>query len=75
MDDAARERWAGPNGGVGHTVFVDGFMAGLWRRHRDGQIDLELFRGLTRAEAADLDAEVARTETFLDPPRREFSAS
>ena len=68
VDDAARRRWAGPNGGVAHTVFVDGFMAGLWRR-REGRVDVvELFRRLTRAERADLDAEVARTETFLAHP-------
>ena len=39
-----RSRWAGVNGGVGNTVFVDGFMAGLWwvaRRPRRP----EVFRG------------------------------
>ena len=34
-----------------------------------GALDVvELFRRLTRAERADLDAEVARTETFLAHP-------
>jgi DNA glycosylase AlkZ-like len=59
-----KPRWMGSNGGVGSTVFVDGFMAGLWR-HTEGRIAVEPFRRLTRAERADLDAEVARTEAFL----------
>ena len=64
VPDDVRARWMGSNGGVGNTVFVDGFMAGLWW-HRNGRLDLELFRDLTRAERADLDGEVSRTETFL----------
>ena len=64
MTDDARSRWSGSNGGVGNTVFVDGFMAGLWW-DRDGRVDLRMFRDLTRAERADLDVEVARTEAFL----------
>ena len=64
VPDSARSRWAGANGGVGNTVFVDGFMAGLWW-NRDGRVELDLFRDLTRAEKADLDAEVSRTEAFL----------
>lgn len=59
-----RSRWAGPNGGVGNTVFVDGFMAGLWW-NRDGRVELELFRDLTRAERADLDDEVDRVAALL----------
>jgi hypothetical protein len=50
-------------------VFVDGFMAGLWR-WRDDRVDLELARPLTRAERADLDVEVARVESLLRLPRR-----
>ena len=60
----ARARGPARNGGVGNTVFVDGFMAGLWW-DRDGRVDLRMFRDLTRAERADLDVEVARTEAFL----------
>jgi hypothetical protein len=63
----ARGRWAGANGGVGNTVFVDGFMAGLWW-DRDGRVDLRMFRDLTRAERADLVVEVVRTESFLAHP-------
>jgi hypothetical protein len=62
-----RGRWAGVNGGVGSTVFVDGYMAGLWW-HRAGRIELELFRKLTRAQRAELDTEVARTEHLLATP-------
>ena len=64
VPDDARARWAGANGGVGNAVFVDGFMAGLWW-NRDGRVELELFRDLTRAERAELDDEVARVETLL----------
>lgn len=59
-----RARWMGRNGGVGATVFVDGMLEGLWRRTGDG-IEVQLFRDLTRAERAQLDAEVAALETFL----------
>ena len=59
-----RPRWAGVNGGVGNTVFVDGFMAGLWW-WRDGRVALEVFRRLSRAEQAELDSEVAAVETML----------
>jgi hypothetical protein len=67
LPDDARARWAGRNGGVGNAVFVDGFMAGLWW-NRDGRVDLEVLRVLTRTERADLDAEVARTESLLARP-------
>ena len=62
----ARQRWAGPNGGVAAH--------GLRRRLHgrpvarcDGRVEVEPFRRLTRAEQADLDAEVARTEALLAP--------
>jgi winged helix DNA-binding protein len=64
MDDEARHRWAGVNGGVGNSVFVDGFMAGLWW-WRDGRVHLEMFRRLTRAERSDLDDEVDRVCAVL----------
>jgi hypothetical protein len=59
-----RGRWMGANGGVGNTVFVDGFMAGLWW-NRDGRVELDVFRGLTRAQRAELDDEVDRVEALL----------
>jgi DNA glycosylase AlkZ-like len=64
VPDDVRARWMGANGGVGNTVFVDGFMAGLWW-NRDGRVELDVFRGLTRAQRADLDDEVARVEDLL----------
>ena len=53
-----------PTAGSATRSSSTAFMAGLWW-DRDGRVDLELFRDLTRAERADLDAEVARTEAFL----------
>jgi hypothetical protein len=64
VPDDVRARWMGPNGGVAHTVFVDGFMGGLWRHH-DGRVEPELFVELTRAQRGELDEEVARTEALL----------
>ena len=54
----------GPNGGIGKTVFVDGYLAGLWRV-ADGRVDVELFRRLSRSEREELDAEVSGVEEFL----------
>lgn len=59
-----RQRWMGRNGGTGNTVFVDGMLEGLWREV-DGHVEVELFRGLTRAERAELDTEVAALEELL----------
>ena len=64
LDDEARSLWAGPDGGVGNAVFVDGFMAGLWWWRRD-RVDLETFRSLSRAEEAGLQEEVGRVEGLL----------
>jgi hypothetical protein len=64
VPEAARTRWMGLNGGLAHTVFVDGFMAGLWR-NQDGKVEPELFVKLTRAQRTELDEEVARTEALL----------
>jgi len=59
-----RGRWMGTNGGVGSTVFVDGFMAGLWW-WREEQMVLDLFRRLSRSEQRELDEEVDRVTTTL----------
>jgi len=59
-----RPRWAGTNGGVGNTIFVDGFMAGLWWV-RDGRIVMEVFAQLSKREQFELDAEVAVVEALL----------
>ena len=67
-DDVRPGGWAA-NAGVGSTVFVDGFMAGLWW-WRDDHLDLDLFRRLSRAQRADLDTEVDRVESLLAFPLR-----
>ena len=55
----------GSNGGVAATVFVDGVLEGLWRTSPSGTVDVELFRGLSRSEQDELDAEVAALETLF----------
>ncbi len=52
-----RQRWMGTNGGVGNTIFVDGFMAGLWW-YRDRRVVTDVFRKLSRQARRELDAEV-----------------
>jgi len=59
-----RSRWAGANGGVGNTVFVDGLMAGLWW-WRDGRVVTDLFRTLTQDQREELDVEVAAVTALL----------
>ncbi|MFN8194006.1 MAG: winged helix DNA-binding domain-containing protein [Nocardioidaceae bacterium] len=61
----ARKEWAGSNGGLACTVFVDGWLTGLWRVEGDRVSDVRLFRTLTRAERAGLDEEVGRVEELL----------
>ena len=60
----ARGRWAGTNGGVGQTVFVDGMMAGLWW-WRDGQVVTDLFTTVTEQDRAELHEEVRRLTALL----------
>ena len=61
----ARRRWMGSNGGVASTVFVDGYLHGLWRRTPAGSIEMDLFGRLSRAQRRELDAEVASVERLL----------
>ena len=63
-----RRAWSGPNGGSDATVFVDGMLAGLWRRTPTGAVDLRLFRELTATERTELDDEVGRVEALLRTP-------
>ena len=61
-----RKRWMGTNGGVGNTIFVDGWLEGLWRLE-DGKVRVvSLFRDLTPTEQRDLDEEVDRAQALLD---------
>jgi hypothetical protein len=64
VPEDVRPKWMGSNGGVGSTVFVDGFLAGLWWWRND-KLDLDLFRNLTRAQRTDLETEVGRVESLL----------
>jgi len=60
-----RKHWMGTNGGMGSTIFVDGWLEGVWRPV-DGKVEIvRLLRDLTRAERAQLDEEVARVEALL----------
>jgi hypothetical protein len=64
-DPDARSSWMGANGAQLRTVFVDGWLTGLWSE-QGGRIEVHhLRRDLTRAEQDDLAAEVARTEALL----------
>lgn len=65
-DAVARKLWSGVNGGVGNAFFVDGWLAGLWRRTGSGGIDLEPFRRLNRAERSVIDMEVVAVQEFLN---------
>jgi hypothetical protein len=61
-----RKRWMGTNGGMANTLFVDGWLEGLWRLE-DGRVRVvSLFRDLTPEEQRDLDEEVERTQALLD---------
>ncbi|MDF1602055.1 winged helix DNA-binding domain-containing protein [Nocardioides sp. YIM 152315] len=60
-----RGNWMGANGGVAMTIFVDGWLSGLWRI-ADGRVRIvDLFRDLTPAERSELDDEIARVESLL----------
>ena len=60
-----RTRWMGANGGVAMSLFVDGWLEGLWRQV-DGRVEvIGTFRDLTRREQADLDDEIDRVEALL----------
>jgi hypothetical protein len=64
-DPAKRKRWMGANGGNACTVFVDGWLEGLWRVDDGRPVVVELFRDLTRAERAELDDELDRAAALL----------
>jgi hypothetical protein len=61
----SRGRWMGVNGGAANALFADGMLEGLWRVE-DGRVQVvETHRQLTKAERAELDAEIARVEDLL----------
>lgn len=60
-----RGRWMGGTGAVSHTVFVDGWLTGLWRPV-DGRVSVtELFRDLTPFERSELDDEIELLEAMM----------
>jgi hypothetical protein len=60
-----RTRWMGVNGGLCSTVFVDGWLEGLWRVEDGRPVVVELFRDLTRRERSELDDELDRVSALL----------
>jgi hypothetical protein len=64
-DPAKRKRWMGVNGGLCSTVFVDGWLEGLWRVEDGRPVVVELFRDLSTAERAGLDEELDRISELL----------
>lgn len=61
----SRGNWQGANGAVAHTVFVDGWLNGLWRVVEGRVSVVQLFRDLTPTERDELDEEVARVDALL----------
>ncbi len=64
-DPEKRKAWMGVNGGVAHTMFVDGMLEGLWRVEAGRVRVVETLRPLSRSERAELDEEIARVEALL----------
>jgi hypothetical protein len=65
-DPAKRKRWMGVNGGLCSTVFVDGWLEGLWRVEDGRPAIVELFRTLSRVEQRELDEELDRVAELLE---------
>lgn len=64
-DPDKRNAWMGANGGVAHTLFADGMLAGLWRP-TDGRVEIvTTLRPLTKQEQSELDDEITRVEELL----------
>ncbi len=64
-DPAKRKRWMGVNGGLCSTIFVDGWLEGLWRVEEGRPVVVELFRTLTKPERIGLDEELDRVSELL----------
>lgn len=60
-----RKRWMGVNGGLSSTLFVDGWLEGLWRVEDGRPVVMDLFRSLTRSERVQLDEELDRVSDLL----------
>lgn len=64
-DPATRSIWMGVNGAQLWTVFVDGWLEGLWHVDDGRVVVSQLQRTLTPAEQAGLDEEIGRVEELL----------
>jgi hypothetical protein len=62
--DDVRKRWMGPNGGIGHTLFVDGLLAGSWRYDGD-TFDVEPYHPLTASQRRGVEQEKERVAALL----------
>lgn len=61
----SRPVWSGRNGGMAPTVFVDGWLTGLWRIEDGRPVVTTMLRDLSADERRELDAEVNRTSELL----------
>jgi hypothetical protein len=67
-DPDARKSWMGTNGGIGNTLFANGWLAGIWRIV-DDRVEIDrLHSDLTRNQQSELDEEIARVEKLLATP-------
>jgi Winged helix DNA-binding domain len=64
-DPEKRNSWMGLNGGVAMTLFVDGWMEGLWRVEDGRPTVVSMLRKLTKAEQSQLDEEFDRVTDLL----------
>ncbi|MCW2779832.1 MAG: hypothetical protein JWR35_281 [Marmoricola sp.] len=62
--DDNRRQWMAANGAVGSALFVDGLLEGYWRLD-NGEIRVQPFRKLSRAEQAAVAVETERILAFL----------
>jgi len=64
-DPEARTAWMAENGASAYSLFVDGWLVGLWRPEEGRVKVLQTLRPLTRKERGELDDEITRTEALL----------
>lgn len=67
LSGPARRRWAGPNGGVGNLLLLDGRGEGIWTV-QEGRVVVDSWRTPTGAERRELDEEIERVEALLAVP-------
>jgi hypothetical protein len=64
-DPEKRSQWMGANGGVAMSMFVDGWLEGLWRIDDGRPTVVSVLRKLTKAEKSELDEEFDRVADLL----------